>query len=135
MTVVMIFFGAFCAIFRTSIRTLSPGVLRCTICQDFVGMDIVPPWPRPKQPQQPPQPLPPPVASPKQCCHTRETPAVDKMNVDGALGAARRLRERRLRSAWRHEQLSVGMALAAATHHIAQQNGAPPSQRIATRAR
>ena len=50
-------------------------------------------------------------------------------------GAARRRRERRLRSAWRQEQLSVAMALAAASHHSAQQDGAPRSLRTATRAR
>ena len=50
-------------------------------------------------------------------------------------GAARRRRERRLRSAWRHEQLSVAMALAAATHHSAQQYGAPRGQKPATKAR
>ena len=33
--------------------------------------------------------------------------------------AAKRRRERRLRAAWKHEQLSVAMALAAATHHSA----------------
>ena len=33
--------------------------------------------------------------------------------------AARQRRERRLRAAWKHEQLSVAMALAAATHHSA----------------
>ena len=49
--------------------------------------------------------------------------------------AARRQRERRLRSAWRHEQLSVDMALAAASHHSAQQDGAPRSLRAATRTR
>ena len=40
--------------------------------------------------------------------------------------AARRRRERRLRSAWRHEQLSVAMALAAAAHH-----SAPRGQKLA----
>ena len=35
-------------------------------------------------------------------------------------GVARRRRERRLRMHWRHEQLSLRMALAAATHHSAQ---------------
>ena len=65
------------------------------------------------------------------CC---ETPAADMMNVDGATGAARRRRERSLRSAWRHEQLSVAVALAAATHHSAQQYGAPRSQKTTTRA-
>ena len=50
-------------------------------------------------------------------------------------GAARRQRERRLRSAWRHEQLSVAMALAAASHHSVQQYGAPRGQKPATKAR
>ena len=44
-------------------------------------------------------------------------------------------RERRLRSAWRHEQPNVAMALAAASNHSAQQDGAPRSLRTATRAR
>ena len=50
-------------------------------------------------------------------------------------GAAQRRRGRRLRSWWRHEQQSIAMALAAATHHTAQRNGAPRSQTTATRAR
>ena len=36
------------------------------------------------------------------------------------VGAAKRRRKRRLRMHWRHEQLSLRMALAAATHHSAQ---------------
>ena len=40
-------------------------------------------------------------------------------------GAAKRRRERRLRSAWRHEQLSVAMAVAAALHHSAQRGAGP----------
>ena len=51
------------------------------------------------------------------CC---ETLAVD-MNVDGA-GAAKRRRERRLRSWWRHERMSIACALAEALHHS---SGAP----------
>ena len=39
--------------------------------------------------------------------------------------AAKRRRERRLRSAWRHEQLSVAMAVAAALHHSAQRGAGP----------
>ena len=39
------------------------------------------------------------------------------------------------RSAWRHEQLSVAVALAASTHHSAQQIGASRSQKTATRAK
>ena len=50
-------------------------------------------------------------------------------------GVARRRRERRLRSWWRHEQQTVRMALAAATHHSAQQYGAPRGQKPATKAR
>ena len=50
------------------------------------------------QPPQPPQPP-----------HRRLT-----------VGAAKQRRERRLRMHWRHEQLSLRMALAAATHHSAQ---------------
>ena len=57
-------------------------------------------------------------------------------------GAARRRRERRLRSMLRHEQQTVRMALAAALHHSAgpkekvemQQNGALGGQRTAARA-
>ena len=40
-------------------------------------------------------------------------------------GVARHRRERRLRSWWPHEQQTVRMALAASTHHSAQQNAAP----------
>ena len=39
--------------------------------------------------------------------------------------AAKRRRERRLRSAWRYEQLSVAMAVAAALHHSAQRGAGP----------
>ena len=46
-----------------------------------------------------------------------------------------RRRERRLRSAWRHEQLSVAMALAAAAHHSAQPNAALRGQKPGTRAK
>ena len=40
--------------------------------------------------------------------------------MEGARGAAARRRERRLRCFWRHEQLSLKMALAAVAHHSAQ---------------
>ena len=43
------------------------------------------------------------------------------MNVDGA-GAAKRRRERRLRSWWRHERMSIACAVAEALHHS---SGAP----------
>ena len=46
-----------------------------------------------------------------------------------------RRRERRLRSWWRHEQQTVRMALAAATHHSAQQNAAPRGPKAGARAR
>ena len=49
-------------------------------------------------------------------------------------GAGRRRRERRLRSAWRHEQLSVAMALAAAAHHSVQPNATLRRQKTGTRA-
>ena len=54
------------------------------------------------------------------------------------VGSARRRRERRLRAQWRHEQQTVAMALAAATHHSAQRgewrdlNEAPRGQRTAS---
>ena len=41
-------------------------------------------------------------------------------DVGGGTGSARRRRGRRLRMHWRHAQLSLRMALAAATHHSAQ---------------
>ena len=48
------------------------------------------------------------------------------MMAGGVTGsAAKRRRERRLRSAWRHEQLSVAMAVAAALHHSAQRGARP----------
>ena len=49
--------------------------------------------------------------------------------------AAKRRRERRLRSAWRHEQLSVAMALAAVAHHSAQPNAALRGLKPGTRAK
>ena len=50
-------------------------------------------------------------------------------------GAAKRRRERRLRSAWRHEQQWIARALAAATHHSAQPNAALRGPETGTRAR
>ena len=44
---------------------------------------------------------------------------------DGTSSAAKRRRERRLRADWRHEQLSVRMALAAAQHHSAPKCAGP----------
>ena len=44
---------------------------------------------------------------------------------EGTSSAAKRRRERRLRAAWRHEQLSVRMALAAAQHHSAPKCAGP----------
>ena len=44
---------------------------------------------------------------------------------DETFSAAKRRRERRLRAAWRHEQLSVRMALAAAQHHSAPKCAGP----------
>ena len=41
------------------------------------------------------------------------------MDVDRASGAAKRRRERRLRSCWRHEAQSVAAALASSRHHSA----------------
>ena len=58
--------------------------------------------------------------------------------ADRAVGSARRRRERRLRAQWRHEQQTVAMALAAATHHSAQRGEwrdlyeAPRGQRTAS---
>ena len=57
------------------------------------------------------------------------------MMAGRASGAAVRRRERRLRSAWRHEQFSVAMALAAAAHHSAQPNAALRGQKPGTRAK
>ena len=54
-------------------------------------------------------------------------------------GAALRRRQRRLRSWWRHEQLSIAAALATVMHHssgkVHTANGAPRSQTTATSAR
>ena len=48
----------------------------------------------------------------------RSRPAVDmSVHDDHGAGAAKRRRDRRLRMHWRHEQLTLRMALAAALHH------------------
>ena len=48
----------------------------------------------------------------------RSSPVVDmSVRGDHGSGAAKRLRDRRLRMHWRHEQLTLQMALAAALHH------------------
>ena len=55
------------------------------------------------------------------------------------MGAAQRRRQRRLRSWWRHEQQSIAAALATVMHHssgkVHTANGAPRSQKLATRPR
>ena len=53
------------------------------------------------------------------------TLAVMEYDRAGTSSAAKRRRERRLRAAWRHEQLSVKMALAAAQHHSAPKSAGP----------
>ena len=59
------------------------------------------------------------------------------MDPSGQRSSGRRRRERRLRAQWRHEQQTVAMALAAATHHSAQRGEwrdlyeAPRGQRTA----
>ena len=61
------------------------------------------------------------------CDPFRETQAV-AMSDGGRAGtssAAKRRRERRLRAAWRHEQRSVRIALAAAQHHSAPRSAGP----------
>ena len=54
------------------------------------------------------------------------------------MGAAQRRRQRRLRSWWRHEQQSIAAALATVMHDssgkVHTANGAPRSQKLATRA-
>ena len=48
------------------------------------------------------------------------------LSMDGArTGSARRRRERRLRSWWRHERMSIAAALVEATHHSAPRSGWP----------
>ena len=51
------------------------------------------------------------------CVSENKTQAGDMADVDRSSGAAKRRRERRLRSWWRHERMSVEAALAEATHH------------------
>ena len=50
------------------------------------------------------------------CVTSWSSPVVD-MVLHGDHGSAWRRRQRRLRSWWRHEQLSVAMALSSAVHH------------------
>ena len=47
------------------------------------------------------------------------------MDADRATGSARRRRERRLRSWWRHERMSIVAALVEATYHSAPRSGWP----------
>ena len=58
--------------------------------------------------------------------------------VQPAVGAAKQRRERRLRMHWRHEQLSLRMALVTASHHsfdkVHAEHAAPRSQKTGTRA-
>ena len=53
--------------------------------------------------------------------------------VDIAVGAARRRRERRLRSWLKHERLTVAMALAEASHHTAPQGQDSQGREVGTR--
>ena len=66
-----------------------------------------------------------------------ETLAVDiaMSHVERAHGAAQRRRARMVRSWWRHEQMSLAAALAAASHHSAQPYAAPRGQTTGTKAR
>ena len=77
----------------------------------------------PSEPQ-PPQPPPPPqgvylkrancfVASPVEMDHS----------VQHSSGAAKRRKQRRVRSWWRHEQVSIAAAIATALHHSVQRGG------------
>ena len=47
------------------------------------------------------------------------------MDADRVTGSVRRRRERRLRSWWRHERMSIAAALVEATHHSAPRSGWP----------
>ena len=63
---------------------------------------------------------------------------MDESSWQPVMGAAQRRRQRRLRSWWRHEQQSIAAALATVMHHssgkVHTANGAPRSQKLATRA-
>ena len=81
--------------------------------------------PQPPQPQ--PQPQPQQAVYPKLAPHVcllmlqRMDPSgQQRMAARDTRSSARRRRERRLRAQWRHEQQTVAMALAVATHHSAQ---------------
>ena len=94
------------------------------------------------EPPPPPSPPPPPQGTDRfvTFCFLRCDLMADSSGQPS--GAARRRRERRLRSMLRHEQQTVRMALAAALHHSAgpkekvemQQNGALRGQKTAARA-
>ena len=80
----------------------------------------------PQTPQPPPQPQPrsqpqPPQAQPGVCCVVVtkwSSPVVDvSFHGDHERGAAWRRRQRRPQMHWRHEQLTLQMALTAASHH------------------
>ena len=63
---------------------------------------------------------------------------LDVARDDGCTGSARRRRERRIRSWWRHEQQSIRVAMATVMHHsfgpMHTESGAPRGQMIATMA-
>ena len=59
------------------------------------------------------------------CLSVTLTVAMSDCGRAGTSSAAKRRRERRLRAAWRHEQLSVRMALAAAQHHSSPKCAGP----------
>ena len=90
----------------------------------------------------PPQPSPPLPPQPGCVSFLCETNVGGSLVVDMSLhgehaGAARRRRQRRIRSFWRHEQMAVQMVLATASHHsfdrVHAEYGAPRSQTIATK--
>ena len=62
-------------------------------------------------------------AFPLFCVTENKTQAGDMADVDRSTGAAKRRRERRLRSWWRHEWMSVAAALVEATHHSFPKGG------------
>ena len=75
------------------------------------------------------------VASGNHLCRVYQSTSVE---VDGGMAsAARRMRERRMRSWFRHEQQSIRMVLVTASHHsfdrVHAEHAAPRSQRTGTR--
>ena len=109
------------------------------------------PTPTPTHPPLLPSPSPPSTPSPSPTTHpTRLRQVGDPLfsrvlqifmaefSWQPVMGAAQRRRQRRLRSWWRHEQQSIAAALATVMHHssgkVHTANGAPRSQKLATRA-